>query len=186
MSHGASTPVLLVTGTIGTGKTVVAAEIGEVLARRGLVAAVVDLDWLGWVCRPENAADIPGAVYSLIVRNLAATWPNLRGAGAERLVLARAVTHRDEVDAIRDALRGVELVVVRLTAAPETIRARLEGRDSGAILEEHLRRAVEFDRLLDEGDIADATVSTDGRAPRDLARDVLVAAGWIDGRVSAS
>lgn len=172
------TSVLLVTGAIGTGKTVVAAEIGEVLAERGITAALVDLDWLGWICRPATRAHDAGAVHSLIVRNLGAMWPNLRDAGAERLVLARAVTTWREVEELRAAVGSADLVVVRLTATRATIRARLEARDSGHVLEEHLAQSSEFDRLLDGAGIADASVPTDGRTVRDVARDVLAAVRW--------
>lgn len=185
-SPACGTPSLLVTGTIGTGKTVVAVESGELIAATGLTAAVVDLDWLAWVRPPSSALFEKDAVHGLVVRNFAAIWPNLRDAGAQRFVLARALTTRAEVDAIGDAIPDGDLFVVRLTATPETIRARLEARDSGATLQEHLAQSVEFDRLLDDARIADATVATDGRGVRDVARAVLAAAGWIDETVGSS
>ena len=79
-----SVPAVLLTGRVGVGKTVVAAEIGELLAERGVRVAVIDLDWLGWLA---GAAD--GEIDPLILRNLAATWPNHEAAGADRAVLAR-------------------------------------------------------------------------------------------------
>jgi hypothetical protein len=40
---------LLLTGTVGSGKTAVATEMGLLLEERELPSAIVDLDWLGWV-----------------------------------------------------------------------------------------------------------------------------------------
>ena len=81
---------LLLTGTIGSGKTAAAAEIGLLLEAEQLPSAIVDLDWLGWV---HLGASFEG-VEELIARNLAAIWPNLRSAGVGHLVLVRAIHRR--------------------------------------------------------------------------------------------
>jgi Ni2+-binding GTPase involved in maturation of urease and hydrogenase len=46
---------ILLTGTVGSGKTSVAIEIGELLERGGASYALVDLDWLAWL-RPSPAS----------------------------------------------------------------------------------------------------------------------------------
>lgn len=70
---------VLLTGTIEAGKSSLAVELGELLARRHLPAAIVDLDWLGWF---EPPAESGLTVDELIATNLEAVWPNFRDAGA--------------------------------------------------------------------------------------------------------
>ncbi len=167
-------PTLLLTGTVGSGKTVVAIEIGHMLEQQGKPAAVVDLDWLGWLhLHPSSiSAD------QLIARNLAAIWPNLREAGMRYAVLARAVLGRDALDALRVAIPEADLVVVRLTASPGTIEGRLGQRDSGQELDEHLRESMEMSRVMDQAGLEETSVVTDDQAPREVAREVLERVGW--------
>jgi adenylylsulfate kinase len=156
-------PAVLLTGPVGVGKTVVAAEIGDLLAEDGVRAAVIDLDWLGWL------AGADGGVDELIVRNLDATWPNYEAAGAERAVLARSVRDAGLVEALRARF---DLTVVRLTAPNETRAARLSWRDTGTQLAEHLAEPGT------EADVADLEVANEGPPIRDVAREVLRRVGW--------
>ena len=155
---------VLITGPVGVGKTSLAAELGDVLAERGTVAAVVDLDWLGWLPSAVN-----GSIDALILRNLEAVWPNFRDAGAERLVLARSVRDAQLVTKLREAY---DLQVVRLRASEETVAARLAGRDTGAQLEEHLAERTE------EADVADFEFANDGPPIRDVAEELLRRLAW--------
>lgn len=156
-------PAVLLTGPLGVGKTVVAAELGELLAELGVRAAVIDLDWLGWL------AGADGGIDELIVRNLDATWPNYEAAGAERAVFSRSV--RDAT--LPEALRArFDLTVVRLTASNETVAARLGRRDAGTQLAEHLAERGS------EADVADVEVANDGAPVRDVAQEVLRRVGW--------
>lgn len=156
-------PAVLLTGPVGVGKTVVAAELGELLAELGVRAAVIDLDWLGWL------AGADGGIDELIVRNLDATWPNYEAAGAERAVLARSVRDRRLVEALRARF---DLTVVRLTASDETVAARLGRRDAGSQLAEHLAEGGR------EADVPDFEVTNDGASVREVAHEVLRRVGW--------
>ncbi len=171
-----SIPTLLLTGTVGSGKTVVAIEVGHMLERQGKWAAVVDLDWLGWLRLRSSTVTAD----QLIARNLAAIWPNLREAGMRYAVLARAMLGRDGLDALRLAVPDADLVVVRLTALPSTIESRLRRRDSGEELEEHLRESMEMSRVLDRAGLEEMAVANDNRTPQEVAREVLQRVGWID------
>jgi hypothetical protein len=172
---GGRVPSLLITGTIGTGKTAVAAEIGLLLDDLSLPTAVVDLDWLGWVHlgRAFHGLD------QLIAVNLAAIWPNLRDAGARRLVLVRAVHDRESVAVLQRALPEADLTVVRLVASPDTIRGRLRARDAGAVLEEHLAETLTMDEAMDGAAVEDFQVENDGRALREVGIEVLRRACWL-------
>ena len=49
---------LLLTGTVGAGKTTVAATVGDLLREHGVPNATVDLDELRWACRsPSSGSD---------------------------------------------------------------------------------------------------------------------------------
>jgi adenylylsulfate kinase len=174
--NAAAIPTLVLTGTVGSGKTAVAIEIGHVLEEQGKSAAVVDLDWLGWLHMRSSAVTAD----ELIARNLAAIWPNLREAGMRYAVLARAILGREGLDALRAAATDADLVVVRLTASPSTIERRLRQRDSGQELEEHLRESTEMSRVMDREGLEDFTVANDDRSPGGVAREVLQRVGWID------
>ena len=167
---------VLLTGTIGSGKTALAVELGDVLGGRGHATAVLDLDWLGWFHPAPGATSAPA---DLIVRNLRSIWPNFRAEGVRYLVMARMIQTPAEVNAIRDALDGVSLTVVRVSASEETIEARLRARDTGAELAEHLRELALVNRGLDEMAIEDLSIENEGRLIRAVAEDVLDRLAWI-------
>jgi hypothetical protein len=167
--------VLLLTGTVGVGKTSVLLEIGESLAQDGAPYALVDLDWLAWL-RPSRGSGL--TVQDVLTRNLAHAARTFHRAGVERLVLARALRTADEVDAIRGALGPCELTVVRLTAEPGVIAARLGARDAGARLAEHLAEARSFAAAAEASGIGDVVLATDDRSIASVAREALVRSGW--------
>jgi hypothetical protein len=157
---------VLVTGPVGVGKTAVAAELGEVLAERGVRAAVLDLDWLGWLPRADGGVD------QLILRNLRAVRPNLESAGATHLVLARSVRDPQFVAELAAELRDGGLAVARLTASASAIDARLRARDVGAELAEHL------DEGALDADVGDFELANESRLVRDVAEELADRLGW--------
>jgi adenylylsulfate kinase-like enzyme len=175
VADGERIPTLLLTGTVGSGKTVVAVEIGRLLEEGGVSSAIVDLDWLGWIHLPQGSVSPD----DLIVRNLAAIWANLRGTRMRHAILARAVLRRDTVSELRRAIPDADLTVVRLTAPPEMIEHRLRRRDTGAILEGHLREFRTMAGAMEEARIEDLMVVNDGRPVQDIAADVLREVGWL-------
>jgi adenylylsulfate kinase-like enzyme len=173
--NAAAIPTLLLTGTVGSGKTVVAIEIGHLLEQQGKPTAVVDLDWLAWLHLRSSSMSAD----QLIARNLAAIWPNLLEAGMRYAVLARALMGRDVLNALRAAVPDADLTVVRLTASPQTIERRLRRRDSGQELEEHIREALTMGRTMDRQGLEDFAVANDDRSPSQVVREVLQRVGWI-------
>ncbi len=175
MEQAGLLPVLLVTGTLGSGKTVVVEDIGELLEDGEPRSAIVDLDWLGWVSGSSRSSD---TIDGLILSNLAAVWPNYLAAGAGRLVLARTVLDRELIDGLDEAIGPVTLTIVRVTSSPDTIAERLAARDTGAVLEQHLAEASKFDKILDELRVEDLRVSNDGRPIREVFEEIVARAEW--------
>lgn len=166
---------ILLTGTMGSGKTVVTIAIGDLLERREQPYALVDLDWLGWVDPAPFSLLTQRAV---LTENLRLIWPTFREAGVERLVLARYVEDRAQLDAFRAALPGVQLAVVRLVASPAVIERRLRARDTGAQLAEHLAETAQFAARGEANALEDAVVENGDRPLADVAAEVLTVAGW--------
>jgi len=167
-------PAVLITGGIGAGKTSLALELGEVLAERGLPTALIDLDWLGWLC----GAPADRSFEELIARNLEAVWPNFEAAGATHFVLTRAVLGPAELDALRWAVPSEELATVRVAASPELVEERLRRRDTGAELEHHLAEAKMSAEQAESLGAEDFHVENDTRPIREVAAEVLERLGW--------
>lgn len=170
---------LLITGTVGVGKTSVLLEIGELLSLADLPYALVDLDWLAWL-RPSPSSQT--TVSDVLSENLGHVSRTFRRAGVERLVLARAVRHRQEIESIRAVLEPCELAVVRLTAPPSVIARRLGERDTGARLAEHLAEASSFAAQAEAAGIGDVVLETGEQPVAWVARELLVRAGWEESR----
>ena len=174
-SVSGDTQAVLLSGGLGTGKTAVAIELGEVLEAAGAPYAVIDLDWLCWAWTPALADD---GVHELLCANLRAVLPNLRRRGVRHLVLARAVLTADGLAALRDALTPTPLVVVRLTASDEQVQNRLAERDAGARLQGHLSRRASYEQMVASAAPDALVVDTSGRDPADVATDLIVQLGW--------
>ncbi|HVM07520.1 MAG TPA: hypothetical protein VM345_03570 [Acidimicrobiales bacterium] len=168
-------PVLLITGTVGAGKTTVAYEINDALAEMEVPNATIDLDALTAMWPPSSRWNA-----DLMFENLAALWPIYRAHGATRLVLAHVLEDGSEVDRYRAAIPGAEITTVRITG-PEPVRLeRLTRRmPEGPSLDWHLARTVELEEILQQAAHEDFVVENDDRPVRDVALDVLRRAGWI-------
>ncbi|MFI9556149.1 AAA family ATPase [Nonomuraea endophytica] len=152
---------ILITGTVGAGKTSAAEEVGELLAAAGTPHGVIDLDALsrGW---PPPSGDPFN--FELTVRNLRSLAANFRDTGAELLVLAGVAENDGHRRKIAEAVGG-ELTVCRLRVDLATVRERLAGRhlDDREGLDWHLKRSGELDRILREAQVEDVVV--DGSGP---------------------
>lgn len=166
--------ILLLTGTVGSGKTTVAAAIGEQLADILLSNAVIDLDWLGWV----NAGDDFHDYDQLIMQNMISIWPNYRAIGVQYLILARALLHREPLDILANAFPNTSITVFRLIASKDTIEKRLSQRDAGRTLREHLEEMDKMNQLMDKLSLEHATVNNDGLSAEETARRIINITGW--------
>jgi hypothetical protein len=168
-------PTLLITGTVGVGKSTMAAEINDLLAASGIPNAAIDLDALVWQWPSTSAWNS-----DLMFENLTSLWPNYRAHGATHLILARVLEDRADLDRFRAAVPGANITVCRLIA-PEAVRMeRLVRRmPPGPSRDWHLSRTVELDRVLERLAFEDFTAENGGRPLREVAVEVLAGLGWM-------
>jgi predicted kinase len=169
--------VLLVTGTVGVGKTTIAKATCRQLAEVGDAHALVDLDQLSELWPPPEGDPFNRQVTAT---NLQSVATNFGRAGARSLVLAGVVANQDDVRILERAV-GQRISIVRLTATAEVIQARLHVRHGDLDptgLAWHVARAPVLSAVIDASDIPMAVVDNRGQ-PTATATAVLAAVGWL-------
>ena len=171
---GAEVPVLVITGTMGSGKTTMLGEASDLLTARGMAHAAVDVDTLGMGHLAETAwAD-------LSYRNLASVWRNYAASGATRLLIAEAIEHVSELHRFREAIPGAQIIVCRLTASLATMQARVSQREPGMCRDAFVRRVADLEALIDAASVEHFSLATDdGRTITEVAQEMLSLANWI-------
>lgn len=182
----AVTPVeiLLITGPAGVGKSTLCWEMGDVLAEAGIAHVAIESDELDRVFPKPGAEELaplaPGA-RDISQLNLAALWGTYRALGHTRLIMSGVMMHVGfDKSWILAAIPDARITVVRLRAGDEALLARLDRRETGAGRDAQIERSLRQARRL-AGEATDGfiIVETDGRAPTELASDVLGKMGWL-------
>lgn len=173
MRTGTPTDVIFIGGRSGVGKSSVAAEASQILARADISHAVIEGDNLDQA-HPQPWRD----GIDLAEQNLAAMWTNYRAIGYSRLIFTNTMSVLHMAALV--AALGVEVrpFAVLLTATDATAAHRLAQREIGTALAEHIDRSNLAARRLDTADDTVPRVATDGRSVIDVAREVLTRAGW--------
>lgn len=166
------TDVLVISGSMGSGKTTVMAEASDLLAAAGIVHAAIDLDALAVGHFPILPFDLPE-------RNLASIWQNYASAGIRRLLIAEALDTTAKRDQIVRVIPEAAVVVCRLRARIETMESRVRQREPGMLQPELVARVRTLEALLDSTPVADFEVDNDGRLVTTVAREALRLAGWL-------
>ncbi len=171
----ATVPVLIISGSMGSGKTTVLSEVSDLLVEADVAHAAIDLDWLSIMHPPQGQHGKP-----LMLANLAAVWPVYAAAGAEGLVVARVVEERSDLQQYREAVPGAEPVVCRLEASIDTMQERLRCREPGMFQAQGVARSAALADILRRTRAEDFTVDNGaGCSITDVAREVLSRAGWL-------
>lgn len=148
---------VLINGSVGTGKTTTAEVLGDMVRRRGIPGAVIDVDWLrrSW---PSPAGDPFRA--ALAIENM------------------QAITAIDELERTAVALAARSMLHVRLAASPDAVLSRLTRRhdDDETALRWHAQRHPELADILDRaGFINDLRIDTTDKPVKNVAREILTA-----------
>jgi hypothetical protein len=167
------TDVLVISGSMGAGKTTVLGEASDLLTQSGIVHAALDLDVLGVGLLPGAQADM------LMMRNLESVCGNYASAGVTRLLLSEAVDSSAKRERLRDATSAASLTICRLRATPSTMQDRVRLREPGMLQEQFVGRVIELETALDTARVEDFSVDNDRRSVTDVARELLQRAGWL-------
>ena len=150
-------------------------EVSDLLVEANVAHAAIDLDWLS-IMYPKQGQHGERLMFD----NLAAVWPVYAAAGAQRLVLARVVEDRTELQQYREAVPGAKLVVCKLTASIEAMQERVRIRDAGMLQAQLIARVSILADILERERAEDFAVDNDqGRSITDVARELLSRAGWL-------
>jgi len=166
--------LLIITGTMGAGKTTVLAEASDLLAKRQIEHAAIDLDALGVGYLSSGASN-----NSVMYLNLQSVCKNYISQGVKRFLVARAIEERAELSLCRDAVSVASMIVCRLTANLGTMEQRVKMRELGELQRKLVARVAELDHILDRAQLEDFTITNENRPPADVAQEMLVRAGWI-------
>jgi hypothetical protein len=173
--------LLIITGTMGAGKTAVLGEASDILAQRQIVHAAIDLDALGVAHLPSTAPASAGQSDGVMYDNLRSVCKNYVALGVRRFLVARAIEDRAQLKLCRDMIPDVSIntVVCRLTASLAVMQQRVEVRDSGISQRECVARVAILNVILDRAGLEDFAIANENRPLTDVALEMLVKAGWI-------
>lgn len=166
---------VLINGSVGTGKTTTAEALGDMVRRRGIPGAVIDVDWLrrSW----PSPADDPFRT-ALAMENMQVITANFRRAGARLIVVANVVETVEELERTAVALAARSMLHVRLTASPDAVLSRLMKRhdEDETALRWHAQRHPELADILDRASFMnDLRIDTTDKPVADVAREILTA-----------
>ena len=163
-------PVIVITGTVGAGKSTVMREMSEALQARGIRHAGIDQSYLRWV---YPAPDGDRFAAQLGFRNLAAIWPNLREVGLGCVLVADVVEQPSQFAQYETAMPGTAATVVRLVVPIPLILARLEERETGASLAWSQHRAPELHGIQERANVGDVVIDVGQRSPGEVAEEIM-------------
>lgn len=166
--------MLFITGSMGAGKTSVLGEASDLLTQQRIEHAAIDVDALAVACLPTAAAN-KEVMYS----NLRSVCTNYASLGVTRFLLARALETHAELDLCRSIVSAANTMVFRLTASIETMERRVKTRESGVSQREYASRVAELNGVLDRARLEDFCVVNENRSLTEVAREMLVRAGWL-------
>ena len=97
----------------------------------------------------------------------------------KRLLLARAIEDRAELELCREVVSATNMVVCRLIASIETMEQRVRMRESGVAQQDYVARVAELNAILDRARLEDFIVNSANRSVTEVAEEMLIKAGWI-------
>jgi hypothetical protein len=166
--------LLIITGTMGAGKTSALGKASDILALRQIAHAAIDVDALGLAHLPHGAGND-----DVMYGNLQSVCKNYAALGVRRFLLARALEDRTQLERCREILPAANTVVCRLTASIAVMKQRVTMRETGVSQREYVARVAKLNAILDRERLEDFTVTNEDRSLTNVALEMLVKAGWI-------
>jgi adenylylsulfate kinase-like enzyme len=162
--------ILIITGTVGAGKTSAAEALFDLLSANETPTAVIDFDRL--------TAAYPAPVddrfnFRLGIRNLNSIISNYTSIGIKLFIIPTIVESRDDIEIFRGIIKGANVFVVRLIADITTIHKRIERREIGNLLNWHKKRACELTELFESKHLEDQIVDTENKSITTIAEEIL-------------
>ena len=161
---------------MGSGKTSVLAEASDILTLRDIHHAAIDLDALGLAHLPT-----PDINDEAMYRNLQSVCANYATLGVTRLLLARAMEDRAELELCRKSVSPENVIICRLTANLPTMQDRVKTRESGMLQQQFIDRVATLENILDSARLEDFSLANENRLLNQVALEMLTKAGWITG-----
>lgn len=118
--------MLIITGGMGAGKTIVLGEASDILALLQIPHAAIDLDALGVALLPSASKND-----TVMYDNLLSVCNNYAALGVRRFLVARAMEDRAQLQLCRDVITAANTAICRLLASIETMQQRIRMRESG-------------------------------------------------------
>jgi hypothetical protein len=169
-----SVSLLVITGSMGAGKSAVLAEASDLLAIQNIVHAAIDLDALGLA-----HLSVPAFNDDVMYVNLESVCSNYAHVGVRRFLVARAVEDLSELELCRNSCKARNVVICRLTASLGSLRQRVRLREMGVLKDEFVARVDKLNAILDRAHLEDFMIANESRSVTDVAREMLIRAGWI-------
>lgn len=166
--------LLIITGSMGAGKTAVLAEASDLLSLRNITHAAIDVDAV-------SLGHFPPATSNdfVMYENLHSLCKNYAALGVQRFILARALEDRSHLDQCREIVSATGTVVCRLTANVQEMERRVKGREGGLLQRQYFTRVAELNFILDLAHLEDFAIINEDRPITEVALEVLLKAGWI-------
>jgi cytidylate kinase len=168
--------VVFIGGRSGVGKSAVAAELFNQLARADVQHCLIEGDNLDMAHPTPWEQGLP-----LPEMNLAAMWRNYKSFGHHRLIYTNtAAVLKPVMDSLVQVMGDQpEVTAVLLTASDATALERLRRREIGGGLDAHVERSTATASRLDEAAPSWVRrITTDDRTVYDIAAEVLALSGW--------
>ena len=170
------TYVLVLTGSVGVGKSSVAYAISKIFSGGNISNVVVDLDHIRDAYpKPKNDPFHMNLGY----KNLSALWRNYKAVGVTHLIVPNVVENISDLKKIKSAILNTDIKIVRLKADIKTIHNRLRNRDKGESLKWHLNRAIVLTRQLENAKVENFVVDTKNKPILKIAKEIILKLGWL-------
>lgn len=170
-----SMTLLVISGTVGVGKTTVANELSTLLESRNVAHTFIDLDALA-ATFPRRDGDPFGD--TLALTNLHGVWRNCRDYGSRNLIIVCVVETPDYAARLSHTVDIANPIVCELRANPTSLIGRVRTREVGSAQLWHERRSLSLADDLAKAGLADLTVETDNRSVTDIAREIDAQVRW--------